>query len=113
KIAACHIPLRGHAGSNDGTTLEGYASYSGFGARLWLPTLISSKVQAILSGHTHRHRMDAPTEDVPVHQYVGGGPKPSSATLTIIDADSSAETPTLEIRIVDLAGQILHEHRWG
>ena len=113
KIAACHIPLRGLAGSNDGTTLDGYASYSGFGARLWLPSLIASNVQAILSGHTHSHRVDASTKDVPVHQFVGGGPRPSSATLTIIDASSLGETPKLQIRVADLTGRILHEHHWG
>ena len=113
KIAACHIPLRGLQGSNDGTTLEGFASYSGFGASLWLPTLYSHQCQAILSGHTHRDRVDAPTEDAPIHQFVGGGPQPSSATLTIIDAESAGDTATLQIRVVDLAGRRLHEHRWS
>lgn len=113
KIAACHIPLRGLPGSNDGTTLEGFAYHSGFGARLWLPTLIENKVQAILSGHTHSHRVDEPTADAPIHQFVGGGPQPPRATLTIIDADATSGDPKLEIRIVDLAGNTLHEHRWG
>ena len=112
KIAVCHIPLRGLAGSNDGTTLEGFASYSGFGSRLWLPTLISNQVQAILSGHTHRHRIDAPTQDAPLHQFVGGGPQPGRATLTIIDADATGASAKLHIRIVDLDGQTLAEHRW-
>lgn len=113
KLAACHIPLRGLPGSNDGTTLEGFASYSGFGARLWLPTLIENKVQAILSGHTHSHRVDAPTEDAPIYQFVGGGPQPPRATLTIVDAEASGKEPKLEIRVVDLAGKTLHAVEMG
>jgi 3',5'-cyclic AMP phosphodiesterase CpdA len=74
KIATTHIPLRGQNGHNDGTTLEAYANYSGFGAKLWLPILKQVGFQSVLSGHTHRDRVDQPTTEMPIHQFVGGGP---------------------------------------
>ncbi len=112
KIVTSHIPLRGIAGQQDGTTLDGYAQHSGFGAKLWLPTLIESGFQAILSGHTHRHRLDAPTETTPISQFVGGGPKPEQATLTIIEATENGENVTLEIKVVDLDGKLLLQQQW-
>jgi predicted phosphodiesterase len=112
KIVACHIPLRGLDGQNDGTTLSGYASYCGFGAQLWLPILKRAGVQAILSGHMHRDRLDAATEEMPILQFVGGGPKPAQATLTVIDARQGREKQSLDIRIVDLRGNVLHHHQW-
>jgi predicted phosphodiesterase len=76
KVATAHIPLRGLEGQADGTTLESFARYSGFGARLWLPQLKAAGFRAIISGHTHSARHDAPTSEMPVHQFVGGGPNP-------------------------------------
>ncbi|WP_417747205.1 metallophosphoesterase family protein [Rosistilla oblonga] len=113
KIVACHIPLRGLPGQNDGTTLEGYASFSGFGAKLWLPTLVESGFQAVLSGHMHRDRLDSATEEMPVLQFVGGGPTAEKATLTIIDAEQNAADPSMEIRITDLGGKVLHQQTWN
>ncbi|HQX51871.1 MAG TPA: metallophosphoesterase [Planctomycetaceae bacterium] len=113
KIVACHIPLRGLVGQNDGTTLDGYASYCGFGARLWLPLLKQAGVLAVLSGHMHKDRLDATTSEMPVLQFVGGGPKPEQATLTVIDAQQDGETRSLDIRIVNLEGKLLHQHQWS
>lgn len=113
KIATTHIPLRGLDGDNDGTTLQGYAYYSGFGAKLWLPTLKDAGFQAVLSGHTHRHRADEATADMPVWQFVGGGPRASQATLTVIDGQQDGQTAELEIRIVDLAGMTQHRNKWS
>lgn len=112
KIATSHIPLRGLAGHSDGTTLDGCAYYSGFGAKLWLPTLQEQGFQAILSGHTHRHRLDEATDDLSVLQFFGGGPSPESATLTIVDAIQLGERCEMKIRIVDLAGKRLHQKTW-
>ncbi len=113
KIAACHIPLRGLDGQNDGTTLEGYASYCGFAAKLWLPILKQANCQAIVSGHMHRDRLDAASKDMPILQFVGGGPRPEQATLTVIDANDDGNQKSLAIRIVNLKGNVLHEHQWA
>ncbi len=112
KVVACHIPLRGLDGQNDGTTLSGYASYSGFGAQLWLPILKQAGVQAIFSGHMHQDRLDLATKEHPILQFVGGGPKPEQATLTVIDAVKDRGRQSLDIRIVDLQGNVLHQHQW-
>lgn len=49
-------------------------------AKLWLPTLKEAGFKASLSGHTHADRLDGPAHDMPVLQFVGGGPKPEQAT---------------------------------
>ncbi len=112
KIVTSHIPLRGLEGQTDGTTLDGYAKFSGFGEKFWLPTLIESGFQTILSGHTHRHRLDPATEKIPIVQVVGGGPKPEQATLTIVDASQTNESKKLVVRVVALSGKVLLEQRW-
>ena len=108
KVAFCHIPLRGLAGQPDGTTLEGYARFSGQGAKLWLPQLTAAGFRAVVSGHTHQWRSDKPTTDLPISQIVGGGPKPSTATLIVIEATAKQ----LTIRIEDLAGKPLVTESW-
>lgn len=109
RIAVCHIPLRGLPNQNDGTTLEGFAAYSGMGARLWLPLLREARFAAVISGHTHQHRIDDPTETEPITQVVGGGPRPEGATLTIVQADSD----TAEVRVEDLEGKMLSHREWS
>lgn len=108
RIAVCHIPLRGLPGDNNGMSLEGFAAYSGMGAQLWLPTLRAAGFQAVISGHTHRHRVDEPTESEPVVQVVGGGPQPERATVTLL----RARADEVHLRVEDLAGRLLHERRW-
>jgi acid phosphatase type 7 len=108
KVACCHIPLRGLPGHNDGTTLKGYARFSGQGAALWLPQLASAGFQAVVSGHTHRWRFDQATAQQPVCQIVGGGPEAANATLITIEAGRTM----LLIRVEDLKGTILHTARW-
>jgi len=109
KIATSHIPLRGLDGQPDGTTLKSYARYSGFGAKLWLPQLKAAGFNAVISGHTHRARHDAPTEGMPIHQFVGGGPTPEQATLTIIDATVADGKASMQIRVTDTNGHILFQ----
>ena len=113
KLAISHIPLRGLQGHNDGTSLEGSAYYSGHGAKLWLPILKHEKFDAVLSGHMHSHRLDEATDEMPVLQFVGGGPKPENATLTVVDAEQEGGRSTLDIRIVDLDGKLLHQKQWS
>lgn len=106
RIAICHIPLRGLPDQNDGMSLEGYAAFSGFGAKAWLSQLTSRGVQAVISGHTHRHRVDAATAELPIMQVVGGGPQPNRATLTVV----RCEGERLQLWVEDLNGQRLFEH---
>ncbi|MDX2455298.1 metallophosphoesterase, partial [Desulfosarcina sp.] len=107
KVATTHIPLRGLNGQNDGTTPKGYARYSGFSAKLWLPQLQAAGCDAVLSGHTHSVRHDAPTADMQVHQFVGGGPEPEEATLTIIDAALANGKASMQIQVTNLQSDVI------
>jgi acid phosphatase type 7 len=110
KVATAHIPLRGLEGQPDGTTLDDYARYSGFGAKLWLPQLKAAGFEAVISGHTHRARHDGPTAEMPVHQFVGGGPEPEQATLTLIDVVLTHGKASMQIQITDLHNKVLFQH---
>jgi len=109
KVATAHIPLRGLDGQPDGTTLEDFARFSGFGAKLWLPKLKAADFDAVVSGHTHRARHDVPTAEMPVHQFVGGGPEPDQATVTLIDASVDHGKTTMVIQILNLQGEVLFQ----
>jgi len=89
-IAFCHIPLHGLPGHNDGMGPKGYAGFSGFGQKLWLEPLKKAGCQMVVSGHTHRHRIDQPSKDFPMYQLVGGGPKENNSTLIQIKADAKS-----------------------
>src|SRR5690606_3131334 len=103
RLAACHIPLRGLPGQNAGLTLEGHAGYSGMGAKLWLPILRQAGFAAVISGHTHRHRIDDPTTTEPVMQIVSGSPQVDGATLTIGKAQGSKAA----VRVDDMDGKCM------
>ncbi len=105
KIAICHIPLRGLPGHPDGTVMEGFAYFSGFGARHWMKPLVDANVQAIVSGHMHQHRIDPATDGLPT-QIVLGGPRLEAATLTRIVGDSSG----VSILVENIAGEVLIKH---
>jgi acid phosphatase type 7 len=106
KIVFCHIPLRGLPKQNDGLSLEGFASWSGDGARAWMPALRDARVPLVVSGHMHAWRVDDPAEGVPM-QVVGGGPEPPRATLIVLEADAQL----LRVAIQDLSGVVLAERR--
>lgn len=95
-ITACHIPLRGRKGDNDGMGETGYAAFSGFGQHLWLDLLIQAGCQMLISGHTHQHRIDQPSKLHPIYQVVGGGPTSAQASLISIKANQTQLTLTLE-----------------
>ena len=73
-VAFCHIPLcEPRPNANPGTTLEGYASYSGLGLKLWGSLLDQAGVQIIISAHQHSYRFSEPGEGRLWAQLVGGG----------------------------------------
>jgi acid phosphatase type 7 len=104
-LTFCHIPLRGLPGQNDGMGETGYAGYSGFGQQLWMDSLIKAGCQMILSGHTHRHRIDLPDDQYPLHQVVGGGPREEQARLIRLHADADQ----LRVTVEDLGQQVVNE----
>ena len=108
KVVFCHIPLRGKPGDHPGNTVDGYADFSGFGRDLWMPALRAARVTCVISGHTHDWRVDDATGADPIPQWVGGGPKPESATLTVLEASASA----LRLRMEDLAGKVRAERTY-
>jgi predicted phosphodiesterase len=105
-VVFCHIPLCGRPGDNPGDTLEGYASYCRHAQQLWHPLIAAAGAQLVVSGHTHRHRYDAPAEGRPYGQLVGGGPQPERATLI----RGRADRDRLEVTASALDGRELG--RW-
>ena len=93
KVAFCHIPLRGLPGEKDGLSLEGFAAWSGDGARNWMPELRKAGVHLLVSGHQHAWRIDEPADGLPM-QVVGGGsdlvPDKRTATVIVLEADAQA-----------------------
>lgn len=106
KVAFCHIPLRGRPRENDGLSLNGFAAWSGAGAKAWLPALREGGVRLVVSGHTHAWRVDDPTDQLPM-QVIGGGPEESRATVIVLEADAQS----LRVVIQDLAGTELAQRR--
>jgi hypothetical protein len=64
---------------------------------------------AVISGHTHSHRIDEASETEPVMQIVGGGPQPERATLMIL----RGEQDHAEVTVEDLAGKTLNRRKWN
>lgn len=91
-VALCHIPLNGLPGQNDGQSDEDYARYSGQGNALWSPLLNDAGCALVISGHTHRFRIDNPQGERSFHQVVGGGPQPERATLLRLSATADKLT---------------------
>lgn len=106
KVAFCHIPLCGLPKQNDGLSLQGFASWSGDGAKAWMPVLREAGVRLVVSGHMHAWRVDDSTNGLPT-QVVGGGPDQDNATLIVLDADAES----LRVAIQDLSGKELEQRR--
>lgn len=74
-VAFCHIPLfDSRPDANPGNLLTGYADWQRPCAEMWLPLLERHGMQALIAGHTHQFRSDAPAPGRPWRQIVGGGP---------------------------------------
>lgn len=106
KVVFCHIPLRGLPNDNDGLSLEGFAAWSGDGAKAWMPVLREAGAPLVISGHKHAWRVDDPAKGLPM-QVVGGGPDLHNATLIVLEADSQS----LRVVIQDLSGKELAQRR--
>lgn len=98
RLLCCHIPLRWR---EDDKNPDARCAH---GERLWSPLLAEAKVQAVISGHTHRAWHSPPTAQHPYHQVVGGGPQttsthwsPTPATVTQITIDAGQ----LRIRVAE------------
>ncbi len=107
-VVFCHIPLNGLPGENGGDTLEGYGSWQKHARQLWQPVLEEANVQLVISGHTHRHRYDAPEADRSWGQLIGGGPQLDRATIIRGRATEDA----LEVFCTNLAGESLGHWRF-
>jgi acid phosphatase type 7 len=76
-----------------------------------MPTLTESRIDLVLSGHTHISRHIAPGTfpgqnfDI----FVGGGPKDESASYGILEADGES----LAYRMHSIDGKLLAEYRKG
>ena len=81
KVLFCHITLfaaKNHPDyPHDGVKIdpEDYAYWSRECHDLWTPILEKAGVQLVIAAHKHRFRYDAPTNDRPWAQIVGGGPE--------------------------------------
>ena len=82
-VAFCHIPLfDSDPTANPGDVAPAdkdprystdYALWQRTCANLWTPLLEKAGCQLIVCAHQHKYRFDAPTEDRPWAQMVGGG----------------------------------------
>jgi predicted phosphodiesterase len=102
-VVFCHIPLWGLPGDNPGDTLEGYADYCRNAQQQWHALLADAKVQLVVSGHTHKHRYDAPCAAHAYGQLVGGGPRPEQATMI----RGTVTREKLAVELTDVAGKPL------
>lgn len=96
RIALLHIPLLWkdytHAGS-----------FCGDGKAKWHDLLVQAKIQLVVSGHTHETAWFPAKSQAPYAQLVGGGPKPTAATLI----QGHADTRELRLTMQNLAGKEL------
>lgn len=110
KVVFCHIPLRGLPKQNDGLNLDGFAEWSGDGARNWMPALRAAGVHLIVSGHKHAWRIDEAAPGDPL-QVVGGGANPGRGeTVTLIGLEADRQMLRLSITNA-FSGELLAERQ--
>ena len=86
-VAFCHIPLfddnpKHNPGDvapadKDPQYSTDFAYWQRTCARMWAPLLEAAGCQLVITAHQHRYRYDAPTDDRPWAQILGGGPEMS------------------------------------
>ena len=108
-VAFCHIPLfDSRPEANGGVLPTGFAAFSRQSGNLWGPLLAKYGVQAVICGHTHRVRYDAPLGDRTWAQIIGGG---SNLERDVTVIHGKAEGDTLEI-VVDSVSTNEELGRW-
>ena len=100
KILFCHIPLWW----SDEVTDHGSYWFHKPCREAWLPLLVKAGIQLVVSGHTHQPAYLPVTDQRPIPQLIGGGPKREIATLT----EYVANKENLSITMKKLDGEILH-----
>jgi acid phosphatase type 7 len=100
KILFCHIPLWW----TDEVTNFGYYWFHKPCREAWLPLLVKAGIQLVVSGHTHAPAHLPVTDQRPIPQLIGGGPKPEIATLT----EFVATKENLTITMKKLNGNMIH-----
>ena len=110
RIVFMHIPLVWETEVPEkwpgvwGKGIKGWISEDGHAK--WHDLLVRGRVQAVISGHTHRPILFPPTENRPYIQLIGGGPKPAEATQIIGRADKTR----LTLAVLNLDNQPLIQH---
>jgi predicted phosphodiesterase len=110
-VVVCHIPLYDpRPNANPGTTMEGYAAYSGLGLKLWGAILNQAGVQLVISAHQHSYRFSEPDAGRRWAQLVGGGhasDAESRGAPTVIHGN--ADGNTLVITVHNVANNTVRE----
>lgn len=76
------------------------------GRKKWEPLFIEGRVDAVISGHTHRHAWFPANAERPYGQLIGGGPQPDRAVAIVGRADANR----FELIMKNLDGETLMEH---
>ena len=109
-VAFCHIPLfDSRPDANGGDLPTGYSAFQRQAGNLWGPLLTEHGVQAVISAHTHRVRIDQPTAERTWAQIVGGG---SNMERDVAVIHGKAEGDKLEI-VVDSVSTNAELERWA
>lgn len=117
-VAFCHIPLfdpdpRHNPGDvfpddNDPSKYTtDYAEWQRTCAKLWCPLLEKVNTQLIITAHQHRYHCDAPTNQRPWMQIIGGGPEMSGKGHFPTVIEGKVENGNLLITVHNLlTGQV-------
>jgi 3',5'-cyclic AMP phosphodiesterase CpdA len=95
RLLCCHIPLWW----KDEVTDVGHWRFSKVCRDAWLPELERAGVKVVVSGHTHEYAWLPAGKERGIGQLIGGGPRPSIAT--IIEGAATNRRLTLTMKKLD------------
>ncbi|MBA4147380.1 MAG: metallophosphoesterase [Verrucomicrobia bacterium] len=110
RVAFLHIPLLWEAelpanwATVWGAGIKGWICEDGH--QKWHDLLCKGNVDAVISGHTHRHAWFAPRRGRPYAQLIGGGPAADNA----IAITGHATSKQLQIDLQNLEGKVVESH---